>query len=331
MTFPAICLLAAAIPFENPIWRLDAPDPTIWRGTDRYYCATTTQMLLESDDLIHWRDTGRRTLEDAEYDWILHSWKNIFAPDVVKIGNKWCLYMTFITSAVHSGIAVFTSDSPDGPFRNPRLLVTGEIDGGRDNIDAEVVQDPKTGRVWLFWGHRSIRRVELTKDGQKRLPGAPIVHVAGVPEGEKRALSDEGTYVYEHDGKWYLFLSEGVCFDHRYRIAVGRSDSLDGEFFDKEGRPMKKGYATTIMWTPQGETFFGPGHNGEIIKGPSGKTYMFYHCHWKGMKGDEADWFKMWPRKNYIPRMLCVQEIKWDKDGWPYFDNERPAASGVFE
>ena len=87
---------------------------------------------------------------------------------------------------------------------------------------------------------------------------------------------------------------------------------------------MKDAYSTVILRSDKGEEFFGPGHNGEIVKGPSGKTYMFYHCHWSEMMEEPG-------RKNYIPRPLFLQEIKWDSEGWPCFDGSKPVKTGVFE
>ena len=40
---------------ENPVWKTDAPDPTVWQAGDRYYAASTHGLdILESRDLVHW-------------------------------------------------------------------------------------------------------------------------------------------------------------------------------------------------------------------------------------------------------------------------------------
>lgn len=71
---------------------------------------------------------------------------------------------------------------------------------------------------------------------------------------------------------------------------------------------MQDGYAETILSTREDDAFFGPGHNGEIFTTPSGKTYMFYHCHWRGCQDMSF-------------RPMCLQEVFWSEDGWPFFAN----------
>ena len=77
---------------------------------------------------------------------------------------------------------------------------------------------------------------------------------------------------------------------------------------------MTEGFATTLLQSTESDTFFGPGHNGEIFTDKTGKTFMLYHCHSK----------KAPPHL----RFLMLQEILWGADGWPYFKDGKPAATG---
>ena len=306
---------------ENPVWKTDAPDPTVWQAGDRYYAASTHGLdILESRDLVHWKSTGRKLLEPAELAWIHKTWPHVWAPDVIKMGEWYNLYICYHNEGAHTAIAVYRSKNSCGPFTDRRIILKSEDDHQHEVIDPEVVRD-ETGRIWLFFGHGDIRRVELTADGLARKPGAGIEHVAGVEwsvRGEKKwwgpECTTEGPYLYRRGGKWYLFVSQGGWNDETYQVAVGRADSIDGRFFDKLGRPMVLGFATTILKSEKGDEFFGPGHNGEIFATPAGRTYMFYHCHWAKSPDRKPD---SW----YVPRPLFLQEILWDKDGWPYFGN----------
>ena len=324
------------VAFENPVFREDAPDPTVWTLADgTFRCSSTTKEILKSTDLVHWEKTGRKLLLDEEMKWINRHWAHIWAPNVVKIGDRYLVYMTYHTTGEHTAIAVYSSKDGEGPFTDGKIILTSEGHGRFETIDANAVVDPDTGKVWLFFGHGDIRRVELRPDGRGIAPGAQIEHVAGVelgrpgfPVEDARFPNNftEGAYVYRHGGWWYLFVSEGFYTDHTYRVGVGRAKTLDGEFVDKEGRKMKDAYSSVILRSDKGEEFFGPGHNGEIVVSPSGKTYMFYHCHWTGLMPDTEG-----SRPKYIPRPLCLQEIKWGEDGWPYFDNSKPAKTGTWE
>lgn len=316
----------AEIKYENPVWRQDAPDPTVWEADGKYYAASTHQDILESGDLVHWRKSGRRLLEDAEYAWIAKTWPHVWAPQVRKIGAGYNLYISFHNGGEHTAIAVYRSSNPQGPFKDRRILVRSETDGQVEVIDPEVAKDTD-GRLWLFFGHGDVRRVELSADGLSRKPGSAIEHVAGIEwasRGERKyyspACSTEGAYLHRHAGKWYLFVSEGGWSDHTYRLSVGRADTLDGEFLDKAGRPMRDGHATPILQSEKNDDFFGPGHNGEIMTLPSGRTYVFYHCHWRNEQ-DTKDAARVRSKSGYVPRPLFLQEIFWDADGWPYFEN----------
>jgi len=333
-----ICVLLAALAsmpsfgeplrYENPVIRTDAPDPTVWEGGDGwYYAASTHQDVWRSRDLVAWEKTGHRLLEQSEYDWIARKWPHVWAPDVVRIGDWYNLYLCYHNTGKHPEVVAYRSKNPAGPFTDRAMLVSSEGDGRIEVIDPEVVVDPATGRTWLFFGHGDVRRVELTADGRSRKPGAPIEHVAGIEwsvRGKNRyfspACSTEGAYLHRRGGKWYLFVSQGCWMDETYQVAVGRADSINGRFFDREGRPMALGYATTILRSEPGDAFFGPGHNGEIFTLPSGRDYMFYHCHWKDSP-DQERLASVHGSSKYVPRPLFLQEIFWDADGWPFFGN----------
>ena len=322
--------MAGSIAYENPVWRQDSPDPTVWQADGIYYASSTAQRILESRDLVHWRDTGRRLLEQMEYEWIKQTWPHVWAPEVVKIGEWYNLYLTVHNGGAHTAIIAYRSKSPAGPFGDRQLILRSEEDGRSEVIDAEVVQDVQSGKVWLFFGHGDLSRLELTADGRSRAPGAKIEHVAGLALGRKAwemdderygAHATEGAYLHFRDGWWYLFVSVGNWHNHTYRLAVGRSRTLDGKFFDKQGRPMADGYATVVLSSEKDDAFFGPGHNGEIFEVLSGRTYIFYHCHWRKSGGS-----------NLAARYLFLQEIFWDDEGWPYFGNGgKPQKSCVLE
>ncbi len=315
-----------AVMFTNPVWPKDFPDPVVWKGAgDTWYASSTTHQILESEDLVHWRDTGRKLLAPKELADVRRTYPNVWAPDVVKFGDRWNLYLAFHNTGAHTAIAAYESDSPEGPFTNRHVLITSEGLGVFETIDPAVVRDPATGKVWLFFGHRDVRRVELTADGLALKPGAKPEHVAGITreaptpkEGEPLfgAQSSEGPYLHFREGKWYLFFSQGYWTDHTYRLVVGRADRIDGAYFDKEGRPLADGWGTVLLASEKGDRFFGPGHNGNIVETASGRTYMFYHSHdAKCPKAKPTDW--------YVPRPLMLQEVRWGADGWPYFFRDR--------
>ena len=328
LLFAALHAAAHGVAFTNPVWRVNTADPTCWRAGGDYYLTSTSRALLKSPDLIHWRKVRGDFLAPGERARVKRAWRGIWAPDVVRIGNVWNLYVSYWNGAENTAIAVYTSDRPEGPFTNGVIVTDGRVTGIFDTIDPEVVKDPETGKVWMFFGSvGKVHRVQLTADGRALAPGAKYVHVAGLHADDPKAHPHrrrvfEGTYLHRRKGWWYLFASSGEYNNGTYAVVVGRARRITDDFTDRAGRLMKEGFAEKILSSRPGDRFYGPGHNGEIFTAPSGRTYMVYHCHDREIAPYKPD--------GYNPRPLFLQEIFWDAEGWPYFETGRPAATGEF-
>ena len=310
-----ISLLAIAQQVKNPVWLRSWPDPTIWQADDgRYYCiATSPRRSLVSDDLFNWRISDISPIDSSSWKAISSISHNFWAPDVTIVDGKRLMYITLYNSSEDSNIAVLQESSPC-QFQYKGIITRGRETGIEDTIDPEVVTDPQTGKVWMFFGSvGGIHRVELSKDGLSLKEGAKYEHVAGltVHQCPDRSKVFEGSYLHWHKGYWYLFVSSGFYGNHTYQLQVGRSKELTGQFLNREGKPMIEGYATPVLHSDEGDNFFGPGHCGEIFTASDGKEYIFYHCH---------------VRDSHHPggRPLFMSCIQWDKDEWPYIEGGKP-------
>lgn len=309
--------------FNNPVLSSSWPDPTIWKAGESYFSLATgtNQYIWSSPDLVTWTKTYFKAQSTADTQEAQKVGKNFWAPDMIKIGNYWNLYVSLYNSAQDSGIGLFRSTSSAGPFNWAGVITHSKTNGGiKDSIDPEVVVDPETGKVWLFFGSTGkVFRVELTGDGTSLAPGATYTHVAGVDVSVNSSRSKvyEGTYLHRHGDWWYLFASAGLYSNHTYRIVVGRSKSLTGEFVDREGKKMTEGNATEVISSSQGDAFFGPGHNGEIFTDTTGQDYILYHCHNSSINGSSSN------------RYMMLQRLFWDEDGWPYVKDGKPADSDI--
>jgi len=309
--------LAHAAEIENPVWFHDWPDPTVWVGDDgRYYCVSTgLRRSIVSDDLVHWEMSNVSPVDLVSWQNMSIIARNFWAPDVAMVNGKRNLYVTLYNSAEDSNIGVLQEFKP-GQFQFKGLITRSRNTGILDTIDPEVVTDPKTGKVWLFFGSiGSIHRVELTKDGLELVPNPRYEHVAGLTSKQcpDRSKVFEGAYLHEHKGYWYLFVSSGNYADHTYQLKVGRAKKLTDAFVDRDGNPMTEGYATTVLYSDEGDHFYGPGHCGEIFKMQDGNEGIFYHCHVAGTR-----------RPGARPMFLSI--IQWDEDGWPYIEGGKPQA-----
>lgn len=295
----------------NPVWRGNWPDPTVWLGEDgRYHCVSTNPTRsIVSDDLFHWELSGVAPIDIGSWSKMQALAERFWAPDVAVVAGKRNMYLTLYNSAEDSSIGVLQEYAP-GQFQFVGIITSSRETGIHDTIDPEVVTDPKTGKVWLFFGSvGGIHRVELEKDGLSLKEGAKYEHVAGlrIEEDPDREKVFEGSYLHRHGGYWYLFVSSGHYTDHTYQLRVGRAKRLTDPFLDRDGGRMDEGCATTVLRSDEGDRFYGPGHCGEIFEGKDGGEYIFYHCHDRQSRRQGS-------------RPLFVSPIKWDKEGWPHID-----------
>lgn len=320
----------AEIPsFRNPVTPDSHPDPTVWRDGQNFYMLGTTGSqngnLLTSTDMVHWTPMGFSPLDatdavNARY-WdnadrsISTNYSAFWAPDVTRIGDKWMFYVTCYRSSVDCAIVAFSSDSPTGPFRYVGKICEYLDNNIASNIDPDVVVDPVSGKVWLFFGSTgAIHRVQMNSTGTALIDNPKYTHVAGIVKtGSDRTKVYEGVYLYYRKGYWYMFASGGLYSNATYQMYVGRSDKLEGTFVAKDGRGMSEGMGTNVLTSLSTDNFYGPGHNGEIYTDDRGNDYMVYHCHSKKDDPNGAGY-----------RFVLLQRIYWDAEGWPYFDTGKP-------
>ena len=299
--------------FTNPVIAVDWPDPAVWNGGDGWYysVATGLRTIRKSRNLIDWEDAKIDPLVPKARERLHQVSRNVWAPCIVKLGGKWVLYISLFVSDPDCRIAALTSTSPTGPFEFANEVIDSRREGVENAIDPYVLE--VDGKVWMFFGSLAdgIHRIELASDGLAVKSGAKPVHVAGVRHpANKMKRAWEGSYLHRHGGWWYLFVSGGHYGDHTYYLTVGRSREITGTFLDRQGRPMTEGLAEPILSSGKDDFFYGPGHNGEIEKSTDGRDYIFFHSHVHGYKPNE--------------RPTLLQELLWDKDGWPYFKDNRP-------
>lgn len=305
--------------YSNPVLRIDFPDPTIWDGEDGYFYALATgsvtkRTMYRSANLIDWEDTGELPYTNDVAQTILSNFgssTSYWAPHVYKVKEgQWNLYLT----KPSGGIAFLISKYPTYGYEFVKFTTAPF----GDYIDPDVARD-RDGSLWMFAGSADMmHRRQMSDDGLDFAEGSEWVHVAGRPSGESgntnRIKTFEGEYLYRHKGYWYLFCSSGGYGGSTYALRVVRSATLDGTFVDKEGNLATDGYAETLL--SSGGELYGPGHNAPIFVDSDGKTWMLYHSHWTGMSSSAA-------------RPMCIDEVLWDEDGWPYFNGGTPSLSHI--
>ena len=288
---------------------LRAHDPSLVRNerTGEWFVFSTGDPLVaggniqirRSTDLHNWTYAG--TVFDAIPPWILQTVPGVtslWAPEIrLHDGTYYLYYAASTFGSNRSVIALATSTTLEPDSWVDRGLVTQSQPPDDFNaIDPAVVEDV-SGTPYLgfgsFWS--GIRMFQLQWPSGMLAPG----------QGQPLRLADrfvppnalESAEFMYRQGWYYLFISFDFCCqgtNSTYKIAVGRSRTPTGPYFDQLGTPLEHGGGTVIL--SQQETQFGPG--GESIFG----DLLAYHFYDGTANGD----FR-----------LSIRRISWSDDGWP--------------
>ena len=290
----SIALVSALVP-QMTFAQVGKPyihDPsTIMECDGKYYTFGTGGGGLISEDGWTWNGGGVRPGGGA-------------APDAIKIGDRYLIAYSATGGGLGGGHAgrvltmwnkTLDPNSPDFAYTEPIEVAHSLDDEDCDAIDAGLLLDPTTGRLWLTYGtyFGFIRIVELDPKTGKRVEGNEPVDIA---------IDCEATDLMYRNGWYYLLGTHGTCCDgpnSTYNIVVGRSRNVTGPYLDNMGRDMLKGGGKMVI--AAGDRKTGPGHSGRYIE-DDGVEKMSFHY--------EAD-FDQGGRS-----VLAIRPLLWKND-WP--------------
>ncbi|SES26065.1 family 43 glycosylhydrolase [Salipaludibacillus aurantiacus] len=299
--------------YENPVFEPVLADPSvIFSESMGYYYAYGTEdnwgdgmgnrvvPVVRSTDLVNWEYVGEAFNEKP--DW--KSDGDLWAPDIAYFQDRYYLYYSqSVWGDPNPAIGVAVADTPEGPFEDKGKLFDSDEIGVPNSIDPQLVIDD--GVPYLFWGSwYGIWGIELTEDGLDYT-------------GEKFQIAGtdfEAPYIIERDNYYYFFGSKGSCCEGQwseYRVAVGRSEQLEGPYLDKDGNDLLTSSGSLIL--EGGEHFAGPGHNA-VITDEAGDDWMIYH----GIDRDNP-----WIGSGTTRRPLMIDKLAW-QDGWPVIEDGLP-------
>lgn len=313
------CEIAAA-PFgefdaENP----DVHDPVLAFEDGRYYLFNTGMGIgmMSSGDLKIWRrekpvfQTAPEWAKEPVPAYRGHTW----APDIVKVGDKWYLYYSCSTFGKNiSAIGVATNktlnpESPDYEWNDLGMVIKSEPGVNDWNaIDPNVIFD-KNGNPWLAFGSfwDGIQLIKLKKDMNTPI-GKPKTIARrrkpcefGHKEKEAGVNAIEAPFITERDGWYYLFVSHDYCckgLKSDYKTLVGRSKNIEGPYLDRDGRDMAKG-------------------GGTLLIGPDDRYSGVGHC---SVYNFDDRWIFAahgYDKEKNGASKLVLRQINWDSEGWP--------------
>ena len=300
-------IICERVNYVNPIIRSDAPDPTVIKGDNGYYYLYPTgEGIYRSKDMVHWEYVGQ-VFEGRPRPSFINT-VIYWAPCITKQGDLYVLYYALLEWDGPAGVGVATASSPEGPFDvqngNGKLFQNDEVDVF-NSIDPYFIED--NGAKYIVWGSfYGIYGIELNSDGLTVKDLGNKFQIAG--------NAFEGTYIYKRDAYYYLFASIGTCCvgdDSTYQTVVGRATSLMGPYYSRDGGTMLDNKFEIIL--SGNDVFVGTGHNARLVEDNGGRTWMIYHAYIRGQSN--------------IGRTVCLDELRWTDDGWPYFEGGSPSTT----
>lgn len=321
--------------YENPLLRAqdgtyaECPDPNVKQFGANYFMVCTSPKVGQtaqafpihwSSDLVHWHFIGHVFSAGDHPSWALPPGAGgvYWAPELNRIDGKWHLVFAAKTSnpSKHGSLAigVATADAIAGPWNatgSPIVSqgdgsIPGPGDGNSGRIDPSIVRDPKSGDLFLYYIYQPhyVHVAKMTADG------------LGVVKGSDKGLFEtsqaweettvEGVEAHARDGKIVLLYSGASTWDGTYAVGAARADSPYGPF-DKHQGP--------ILSSSSSGKLVGPGHSSQWVTGPDGKTWLLYHVQRRGQTGHSE------------PRLLALDELTFDGNGWPKVGNGHPSES----
>lgn len=300
-----------------------AADPAFVKGDDGYFyvffTATGGGRAIRSKDCVNWELAIGQVIPRPTWgDGGINN-PMVWAPEVVKIKDKWIFYYSLSGWDNPIGIGYAVADKISGPYEDKGPLVRGYDLENYNCIDPCIYQE--NGHVYMAVGSfRGIDLIELTEDGMALKGGVETqlkekTLISGV-YGAWDGGGTEGSYIINKDGNYYYFGSSGLCCEgskSTYRVVVARSKNLKGPYVDNQNRLManSNGNGKVICWAKTTNSdIAGPGHC-SIFQDDAGDYWMVYHCYCID--------------DNYGSRHLMIDKILWDDKGWPYIENNTPS------
>ncbi|UJH90748.1 glycoside hydrolase family 43 protein [Antarcticibacterium sp. 1MA-6-2] len=303
--------------FTNPLMPSGA-DPYSTYHDGHYYYTNTA-----GNRLVLWKTKSLADLKSAEKKtiWVpppntLYS-KNIWAPEVHFIDNKWYVYFAADDGQNENHRMYVVENTSEDPLTD-NWVFKGKLATESDKwaIDGNVFRyKDQLYMIWSGWegnenGQQNIYIAKMRNphemEGERTLIAQPVnswetYGYLGAGSNPSHVYVNEGPQFLSRGGEVFIVFSASGCWTDNYSLGLlsfdETKDLLDPSAWTKHKKP---------IFQQSGENeVYGPGHN-SFFKSPDGtEDWLLYHANSEPGEGCGRE---------RSPRM---QKISWNKDGTP--------------
>ena len=280
--------------YTNPILDADWSDPDVVRVGDDFYLTASSfgrapgLPLLHSRDLVNWTLVGHalERLEPADEFRTPRHDCGVWAPSLRHHDDRFWIFW----GDPDRGVFQVNAPAIAGPWTRPHL-----VKAGKGLIDPCPLWDEETGEAYLVhaWA-KSRAGVKNRLTGHRMHPDGDGLLDEGkvIVDGDRIPgwFTLEGPKLYRHDG-WFLILAPAGGVETGWQGALRARD-----FFGP--------YEERIV-LEQGDTDVNGPHQGGWVRTRSGE-----------------DWFVHFQQRGAYGRVVHLQPMRWDPDGWPVIGDE---------
>ena len=307
-------------------------DPVMAYEDSTYYLFATGMGIqqMTSKDRHSWtvlREPVMTVIPQWAHDSVPGFTQHVWAPDIIRWRGRWWMAYSCSTFGRNgSAIGLLSARSLSYPIWNDEGCIITSREN-RDNwnaIDPNFVIDDQD-QPWLVWGSFwdgiQLARLDTTMHIAKGEKPRTIARRYNLnnptakaalpinPNPPKNPTSDfagpnaiEAPFIFKHDGWYYLFVSWDYCCQgskSNYRVAVGRSKSVEGPYLDRKGIDMRYGGGNLFL-------------EGDKTNYEAAGHCAVYHldnqdifiCHGYSVVQQGAS-------------VLIQRPIRWTEDNWP--------------
>ena len=298
-------LFYISLPAQRLVLPGDHPDPSVVKIGNTYWATATTSNwmpvypLLQSTDLIHWKNTGY--VFDQKPQWADYYF---WAPEISYENGKVYIYYSAHKKGGNLCVGVASADRPEGPYTDHGPLIC-QPDG---SIDAFPMRD-ENGKLYLIWKEdgNSINQptpiwAQQLNEERTALIGEKVELFRNSKPWEGNLV--EGVAMIQHGDYFYaIYAAAGCCgVGCTYQTGVARAKNLLGPWEKYSQNPVLTG----------NEKWMCPGHGTAIEK--DSKYYFLYHAYntkssvFTGRQGvlkefqfTPDNWIQFVPESSHIP------------------------------